>query len=177
MRKISQILTAAVFSVAFVGAGFLGSSAGAAPCNGTITVSGNNSNANVNCTDIKTVVITCQNDVNVVTVNYQDGTSGPATVTGNATGGNASTGSVFNNNDSTVNASAACAVTPAGSTEPTPTSSASPTPSTTPTKPVALPNTAGASAEVIVVSSLLAAAAVVIASRLAVAAYRRIGSK
>lgn len=170
MRKVVQIITAAIVSVAFIGS--IASAQSAGPCNGTVTVTGNNSNVVIDCNTINSVVISCVNNVNVATVNYQQGESGSATVTGNASGGSASSGGVFNTNNSNVDTTAACAV---ASTSPAPT----PTPTTTPTpgesatvKPAALPNTSTVSAESAIVVGLAIAAVIVAASRLIIAAYR-----
>lgn len=177
MNKVFQVIAAAVVSVAFFGVTAGAQTVGA--CNGTISITntGDNSNNTVQCNDIKNVVITCVNNVNIATVNLQDGTSGTATVNGNTTGGGAQSGAVINTNASNVNANASCGAVAVASPTPTPT----PTPSTTPgmgsVTPKALPNTASNSTASIVAGSLVAAAAVVVASRLAVAAYRRIGTK
>ena len=170
MRKLVQIITTAIVSVALVGGA--ASAQSSQPCNGTITVSGNNSNVSIDCSDINTVVISCVNNVNVTTINYQNGVSGPATVTGNASGGNATSGGVFNTNNSNVDATAACAEESTSPT-PTPTTTTTPTPSESPTvKPAALPNTSTISAESAIVAGLAIAAIIVAASRLAIAAYR-----
>ncbi len=170
MRKLVQIITAAIVSVAFVGS--VAGAQSSEPCNGTITVSGNNSNVVIDCNTINTVVINCVNNVNVTTINYQNGESGSASVTGNASGGNASSGDVFNTNNSNVNATAACAAASTSPT-PTPTTTTTPTPSESPTvKPAALPNTSTVSAESAIVAGLAVAAIIVAASRLIIAAYR-----
>lgn len=185
MRKILQTLTAAVFSVAFVGVGFFGTAAnaqtpGSTQCDGSfvITVTGNGSNGVINCQVNTTVSVTCTNNGAVVNYTNQQGTSGSTNVTGNGSNGSSVTGGVTNSNSTATNLNFSCPITSA-STTPTPT----PTPSTTPTPgkgsvtPAALPNTASNSAVTIVVGSLVAAAAIVAGSRLAVAAYRRISTK
>jgi len=185
MRKISQILTAAVFSVAFVGVGFLGTATMAqtldsTQCDGsfTITVTGNGSNGTIDCKEDTVVSVTCTNNGAVVNYTDQQGTSGSANVTGNGSNGSSVTGGVTNSNSTTTDLNFSCPITNT-STSPSPT----PTPSTTPTPgkgsvtPAALPNTASNSALTIVVGSLIAAAAIVVGSRIAVAAYRRISTK
>ena len=175
MKKFVQIITAAIVSV-----GFIGGVASAASCDGVVIVnSGGNNTVEVSCTNITSVVINCVNNVNVATVNYQDGKSGTATVNGNGSVGDASTGAVINANDSVVNASAACAAvaSPSPSVSPSVTPTASVTPGKGAVKPAVLPYTASNSAAEIVAISLAAAAGAVVASRLAIAAYRRFSVK
>lgn len=177
MRKLVQIISAAILSVAFIGS--VAGAQSSAPCDGTITISGTGpgSNNTVTCTNITTVVITCVNNVNIATINTQAGESGTATVTGNGLGGNATSGTAINTNDSRVDASASCAAVASPSPSVTPVTPGSGSATPTAVKPAVLPNTAGASAETIVVASILAAAGIVVASRVAVAAYRHFGTK
>ncbi len=173
VKRILQILSAAVLSVAFVG-----SVASAADCDGnfTITNTGSGSNNTIDCTDIDIVSVTCENNIVVLTYNDQEDTSGTATVTDNTTGGSAVSGTVTNVNGTTIDLAAVCAAVASPSPSPSVTPGAgSVTP--TSTKPTVLPFTAGNSAATIVAGSLAAAAGVVVVSRLAIAAYRRISVK
>jgi hypothetical protein len=175
MKKVLQILTAAVLSVSFIGVSASAQTIEACSGDITITNTGQGSNNTISCNDINTVVITCDNNINIATINYQNGQTGTATVTGNGLGGDATTGTVINTNSSVVDASASCAATASA----TPTPSTSPSPSTTPAtvKPAALPNTAGTDTMTVVLVSLAAAAGIVGLSRFAVAAYNRFGNK
>lgn len=172
MKKLIQIITAAVVSVAFIGTAV---GAQTPPvCDDIIIVNtGDDNDVEVNCETITNITITCSNNVATANINYQNGQSGSATVTGNGSNYTTSTGDVINTNNSAVTIDASCN---GASVTPSPSPSVSPSPSATPkpsVKPAALPNTAGASAESVVVASIVAAALVVIASRVIVAAYRR----
>jgi|GEM_PF-1823001 len=175
MKKLGQILTAVVLSVAFVGV-----TANAATCDGnfTITGTGQNSNNTIECEDIDNIVATCENNVVLLTFNVQGSQTGTATVTGNTSGGSAVSGTITNSNGSTVDLSTVCAAVASPSPSPSPSVTPGGGNVTPPTvKPAALPFTSGNDALSIVVTSLAMAAIVVAASRLAVAAYRRISIK
>lgn len=176
MNKVFQVIAAAVVSVAFFGTS--ASAQTPAPgCQSFIYGTGQGSNNTIDCTTVSNVTLTCDNNITVANINYQNGQTGPATVGGNTSGGAAVTGTVTNTNGAVLNIGAACGTpaTPAASTSPSP--SASTTPGMGSVTPKALPNTASNSTASIIAASLVAAAAVVVASRLAVAAYRRIGTK
>lgn len=177
MKKAFQVFAAAVISVAL--ASVTAGAQSSAACTGTLEITGTGASSTniINCTDITNVVITCVNNVNIATVNLQGGSSGTATVNGNTTGGGATSGNVINTNATNVDASAACGATTVASPTPTPTPATPGQGGAKPTTPKALPNTANDSALSIVAASLFAGAAIVIASRLAAAAFRRIGSK
>ncbi|MDB5176642.1 MAG: hypothetical protein JWN75_310 [Candidatus Saccharibacteria bacterium] len=183
MKKLVQILTAAVISV-----GFIGSVASATTdCQTVVYNSGDNNPTTIECINIKTIDITCVNNVTVANISYQDGKSGPAIVGGNEAGGSATTGTVTNSNNTTTElgvTGCAGAVTPSVSPSVSPSPSVTPASSvtpgkgaTTPVTPTVLPYTAGNSAAEIVAVSLVSAAGVVVASRLAIAAYRRFSEK
>jgi len=164
MKKLIQIVTAAILSV-----GFVGSAAGAVGCDDiNIVTTGNGNTTTVTCTNIVSTNVTCTNGIIAATVTFQDGQSGNATGTGEVR-----TGTVvnYNNTDTTVGATCGSAV---ATTSPTP--SPSSTPSTQP-KASSLPNTATNDTASIVAVSLAVAAGIVGLSRVAVAAYRRIGNK
>ncbi len=166
MKRIMQIITAAVLSV-----GFIGSVASAASCSDVIIVnSGDNNHTEVSCENVNTITLSCVDNKWVANVNYQQGTSGDA----ESVNGTATSGSVTNDNETTTQLGSSCGATTTP-TSPTPTPSVTPSPSTTPAavKQAKLPYTAGTSAESVIVISLAAAASIVIASRLVVAAYRR----
>lgn len=166
MKKLIQVVAAAIVSV-----GLVGTAAGAVSCSDiNVHTSGNNNQTTITCTTITNVTVSCTNNIIAATVNFQDGTSG------NASGsGDVRTGTVVNYNNSNTTVGAACG-TPVGTTSPSPSPSTSVTP-TPSTKPKALPNTATNDTASIVASSLVAAVGVVALSRVAVAAYRRIGNK
>ncbi len=173
MKRLGQILTAAVLSVAFVGA-----SAGAQVPNCDVLVinaTGPESNNQIICEVEENVTVVCQNGVYVLDENSQEAVTGAASNQGNVTSGTAITGNATNENNQTVEIGSTCGSV----TSPSPSPSASPSPSVTPTatKPAALPFTSGNDASSIVVASLAMAAVVVAVSRLAIAAYRRISIK
>lgn len=173
MKKVFSVIAAAVVSVAFAG------SVANAQSNNSIVITGTGpgSNNTVTYNNVSNVAYTCNNNILALTFNNQDGTSGNATVDFNTNAAAAVSGAVSNTNVTSTNIAAVCAqaTTPVASPTPTP----SPSPSTTPvpSTPKTLPNTSSNSALTIVIASLAAAAGIVVASRLAVAAYRRIGTK
>lgn len=172
MKKLIQIVTAAVVSVGFVGSV---ASADTVSCtNVVVDNSGNGNTTTVTCTNKKTATISCVNNLIVGNYNVQEGQSGD----GSSNGGPVQTGTVVNYNGTETTIGASCGAST--TTSPTPTPSPSPSTSVSPTpsvKPKALPNTATNDTASIVAVSLVAAAGIVGLSRVAVAAYRRIGSK
>ena len=68
---------------------------------GDISHTGPNSSNHINTTVSNDVNINNDNHIDVSNVNKQTGTTGDATVAGNTTGGNATSGSVYNANSST----------------------------------------------------------------------------
>lgn len=178
MKKLVHIISAAILSVAFIGSA---ASAQAAPttCTEDVVIhnSGNGNVTTVTCNDERTATIICENGIVVGNYNEQGGESGD----GESEGGSVETGSVVNYNGTETTIGASCGESPSPTPTPTTSPSVSPSPSTTPgagaAKPASLPNTASASAETVVVASLIAAAGIVVASRLAVAAYRHFNTK
>lgn len=181
MKKLLQILTASILSVAFVGAAAGAQVAPSTSCNDvTISNTGPGSNNTVTCTNVVNTVIKCENNVIVGTANVQTSNSGNASGQNNTTVGSVNTGTAVNYNgtDTTIGASCGAVATPAASTPVTPgMGSITPPAAEEKVAPAVLPYTAGASAEAIVIASLIAAAAVVVLSRVAVAAYRRISTR
>lgn len=170
MKKLLKVFSAIIVSTAF-----MGGMASAATCNGTITITntGPGSNNQVSCTEVNNIVLTCDNNIIVGTVNTQTGTSGNANTGNNTTAGTATSGSVVNENGQNVTIGASCDTLP----------TAAPV---TPGKggggggggagaamPDALPNTAGIEALPLLIGTIGASIVAVIASRLALAAYRR----
>lgn len=176
MKKVLQILTAAILSVSFIS---VGASAQTALGNCTsivITNTGPNSNNSGVCTVNTVVTAVCDNNVFVLNSNQQSAVSGAASAAGNTNAGAAISGGSANYNGTTVQLGATgCATTTTTTTTPTPTT----TPTTTPVavKPATLPNTAGTDTMTVVLVSLAAAAGIVALSRFAVAAYNRFGNK
>lgn len=177
MKKLLQILTASIMSVAFIGVA--AGAQGQPDCdilviNGT----GPGSSNQVVCTVTTNATVVCTDNVYILDANSQSAATGAASNQGNVTGGTAITGNATNSNGQTVAIGASCGTV----ASPAPTPSTPVTPgkgSITPAQaaPAVLPYTAGASAEAIVVASLIAAAAIVVLSRVAVAAFRRISTK
>jgi len=173
MRKLVQIVTAAIIGVAFIG-----SVASAATtvnnCDKiVVTNTGEGSVTNVTCTVNVNATVVCENGIYVLDANSQTAVTGAASVIGNVTSGSAISGSATNSSNQSVQIGASCTT---ASTSPTPTptttTTVSPTPTTT-AKATALPNTSSVSAESAIVVGLAVAAVIVAASRLAIAAYRR----
>lgn len=179
MKKVFQVFAVAfIASVAFLNVNSAGAVEIDSPSCGTIIITntGENSNNEGTCTVVRNIVLECKDNINVLSENDQQAVTGDAQSLGNTTSGTAITGSATNVNGQVVEiGSKGCATT----TSTTTTTSPSPTPSSTPTpsKPKTLPYTASNSTLSIVAISLATAAAAVVASRVAVAAYRRIGSK
>lgn len=175
MKKVLQIVAAAVLSVAA-----LSVPANAADCDVlSINNTGTGSNNQVVCNVTRNVTVVCVNNVYTLDSNSQSAVSGDASSQGNTvTSGTVITGNATNTNGQNVIIGASCNEN-AAPVSPTP----SVTPTTpgqggvTPAAPKALPNTSANSMLSVVAVSLLVAAAIVAGSRLAVAAYRRIGSK
>jgi hypothetical protein len=178
MKKFIQIVTATILAAGLIGN--IASAVTTAPCSGSIAVvdnSGNHDTVNVSCITITHTTITCTNTGTVANINYQDGKTGTAVVTGNESDGYAISGKVINTNNTntTIDASCAAPATPAVTTSP----------SVTPVTPgkgatvaaASLPNTASNSTATVIAVSLASAAAVVGLSRAGVAAYRRFGNK
>lgn len=173
MKKVFSVLIATVVSTLFIGA-----TVGAQVKNCdvlSINNTGTGSNNQVVCNVTTNVTVECNNNIYVLDSNSQTAASGAASSQGNVTAGTVVTGNATNSNGQTVAIGAACGTSAVATPTPTPTTPGQG--STTPTTPKALPNTASNSALTIIIGSLAAAAAVVVASRLAVATYRRIGSK
>ncbi len=171
MKKLVQILTAAVVSVAFVG-----SVAGAQECDNIVIFNtGPDSNNQVSCVDVTNLTVTCVNNVFVLDTNSQTALTGSASVAANVTSGNALSGDANNSNGQVVTIGASCVSATTPVTPVTP-GGGSVTPAAE-TKVAALPYTAGTSAATIVAISLVAAAAIVAVSRIAIAAYRRYSVK
>ena len=103
MKKIIQILTAAVVSTAFIG-----TVAGAATCNGTITLTGPDSNNTIACNEVDNINVSCFNNAYIGNANYQTGTSGSASGNNNTSGGNVATGTVVNDNGTNVTIGTSC---------------------------------------------------------------------
>ncbi len=185
MRKLVQIISAALLSVAFIGV----TASAQVPSNTigcddiVINNSGNDSENNVTCETVTETTITCTNNIIVGNVNFQGGESGEGSAEGNNGTGSVKAGTVVNYNGTQTTVGAACGA----STTTSPSPSVSPSPSTTPgaggagaagaVKPAALPYTASNSTLAVVIMSLAAAAAVVAGSRVAVALYRRVSNK
>jgi hypothetical protein len=177
VKKLVQILTAAIISVGFIGS--VASAQTVAPCTGTVTIhnSGNGNNTEVSCVNVKTITITCTNNVYVANVNLQDSESGNAEITGNGNTGSATTGSTINQNNTNTEIGASCGTVASPSVSPSVTPVVSVTPGKGAVTPTVLPYTAGNSTAEIVATSLVAAAGAVVVSRLALAAYRRFSVK
>lgn len=164
-----KAVSAAVVSVAFVGAA-AGAQAPAQNCDVlVINGTGQGSNNQVVCTTTTNVQVTCTNNVYALTSNSQSAISGATIVGGNVTGGTAISGNATNENNQTVQIGASCGVPADNTSTTTPTTPGQG--STTP-KPKALPYTAADSTVAVVATSLVAAAAIVAGSRVATMAYR-----
>lgn len=173
MKKVIQIVTAVVVSVGFVGS-VASAQVAAETCTTVISNSGDGNTTVVECNTEKIVTVTCVNNLVVGNYNVQEGESG----SGSSTGGSVASGTVVNYNNTQTTIGAACGASATTSPSPSPSPSTSVTPTPTPsTKPKVLPNTATNDTASIVASSLVAAVGVVALSRVAVAAYRRIGNK
>lgn len=177
MRKLVQIISAAVLSVMFISVAASAQAANSTTCNGSFTIvnTGDNSTQTINCQEQTTVSVECTNNGAVVNYTNQQGGSGNAVVTGNNSSGSAVSGTVTNSSSETSAVTFTCATN-----SETPVTPESPSVSPTPTpnvKPTVLPFTAGASSEAVIAMSLIAAAAVVALSRVAVAAYRHFNTK
>lgn len=185
MKKISQILIAAVLTVGLVSFGDNVANAQVVEeetCE-SIVIS-NTGSGSINegiCVVNVDVEVTCNNNIYVLNENDQEVVTGAAQELGNTTGGTAISGNATNENGTTVQIGAVCSETTTPVTPVTPTTPEKPVTPTTPATPVAapvqkvaaLPNTASNSIVQTVVFSLVAIAAVAIASRVAIAAYRR----
>ena len=162
MKKLIQIVTALVVSVGFVGS-VASAQVAAETCTTVINNSGDGNTTTVTCSNERTATISCVNNIIVGNYNDQEGESlGDGSVVN------------YNNTQTTIGAACGATTTTSPSPSPTPSTSVTPTPST---KPKALPNTATNDTASIVATSLVAAIGVVALSRVAVAAYRRIGNK
>lgn len=185
MKKISQILIAAVLTVGLVGFGEGIANAADTPpenCDNIIIYNTGSESTNVyECIDATKLTVTCNNNIYVLNENSQTAISGDAEVDINVTGGSAISGDANNTNGDVVEIGADCGEATTPVTPVTPTTPEKPVTPTTPATPVAapvqkvaaLPNTASNSIVQTVVFSLVAIAAVAIASRVAIAAYRR----
>jgi hypothetical protein len=174
VKKLFKLLSAAIVSTAFIGT----MTASAATCDGTISVTGPVSNNQITCTDVNNIVLTCDNNIIVGTVNTQTGTSGNASGNNNTTGGSAVTGSVVNENGQDVTIGASCDTLPAAAP-------------VTPGQgggggggggggaamPEELPNTSGTQILPLLIGTVAASAVAVVLSRLGLAAYRRLATK
>jgi hypothetical protein len=185
MKKISQILMAAVLTVGLVSFG--GNVANAQvveeeTCE-SIVIS-NTGPGSINegvCVVNIDVEVTCNNNVYVLNENDQEAVTGAAQELGNTTGGTAISGNATNENGTTVQIGAACGETTTPETPVTPTTPEKPVTPSTPTTPAAapaqkvaaLPNTASNQTVAIALIGFVVAALAVIASRIAIAAYRR----
>jgi hypothetical protein len=169
VKKLLQILGAAIISTAFIG-----SFASAATCDGTISVTGPGSNNTINCTNVSNIVLTCTNNVIVGSVNTQTGTSGNSNTSNNTSAGNAATGQVVNDNGNNVTIGASCGDTQVAANETPGRGEAGGGEGAAGGLPEVLPDTATAPIAPLVAASVASAAAVVGLSRFVVTAYRHL---
>lgn len=168
-----------IFSAAIVSTAFMGSAAGAASCDGAITMTGPGSNNTISCTDVNNIVLTCVNDIIVGTVNTQTGTSGDGNVSDNNSAGNVATGTVVNENGQNVTVGASC--NSAGLVTETPGGGSVTPAEETPGggqgaagAPEELPNTSSSAPFItIIAGSLVASAGAFGVSRIVTTTYRR----
>ena len=182
MKKLFQILSSAIISVACMGS----LAAYADPASGTITLTGPGSNNTFTDNENNTYTFTCNNTVPVTTTNTQTGVSGSGTVSVNTNGGTAQSGQAFNVNGTNVTVGASCncteqlfsaaAVCPTAAAV-TPGAGALEAPGGGGAGAAELPNTAGAQTATIAAGSLVVLGVMAAASRLAVTAYRRFAIK
>jgi hypothetical protein len=197
VKKLVQALSAAVVSTAFMGsmAGAVGVPNQLADCDSIVIVNtGPDSNNQGVCTINTNVVVTCTNNIYVLSQNEQDAVTGKAQVIGNTTGGSAITGAATNENNQVVNIGASCAHAPevpctsacavavpveeaagggsGASSAPAAVAPTEETPGGQGEVPAELPNTASAPVAAIAVGGITITALLAGASRLAVVAYR-----
>ena len=115
MKNVFKYLVVLVVSTTFIGG-----VAGAASCTGTISVTGAGSTNQISCNEVNNIVVTCDNNIIVGTVNTQTGSSGNANSGNNTTSGTAASGSVVNENGQNITIGAGCDQTTLTSTPTTP---------------------------------------------------------
>ena len=160
-----------------IGTAFLGSMASAATCDGTISITGTGpgSNNQISCADVSNIVVTCDNNIVVATVNTQTGTSGSADSSDNTTAGTATSGSVVNDNGQNVTVGASC-VTPVVPASVTPAGGGGGAGGAGEV-PEVLPNTSGETILPLILATLAASVVVTTLSHAAITLYRRISLK
>lgn len=171
MKHVTKIFSAAIISTAF-----MSSAAGAASCDGVITLTGPGSNNTINCSEVNNIALSCVNDIIVGTINTQTGTSGEGNVSDNNSGGTVASGTVVNNNGQNVTVGASCNTAAIVETP-----SFTPAPTENPggglgeaNAPEELPNTAGDSPIASILASvLLASTGAIGVSRIVTVVHRR----
>ena len=185
MKKISQILMAAVLTVGLVSfGGGIANAADTQVCDTiVITNTGPGSYNSGTCTVNVAVDFVCSSGVYILNDNSQNSVTGAAEQIENTTvaEGASISGTATNSNGTTVELNVTpCGETTTPETPVTPTTPETPVTPTTPETPVAhaqkvtaLPNTASNQTTVVALVGFAVAALAVVASRIAIAAYRR----
>ena len=170
MKKIVQVLSAAVITIGATGSVALADS--------SISNTGPNSYNWILNKETNKVTITCDNNVDVVNINNQSANSGTAEVEKNTNSGNATSGDASNINEVVVDMNIGCA--PVQQTSTTPPSGgqgsgSQPAPAPAPaTAPAALPSTGSSSPAAIVGVSTVVVASLAIGSRAGSSLYRKL---
>ena len=183
MKKISQILIAAALAVGLTGFGSVANAQTPPTDCDVIVINGTGSGSTnvVECYVKYDATVTCDNGFYVLNQADQTAITGMAQAAGNTNPGAAISGNAKNENGTDVTVGLKCEATTTPVTPVTPTTPEKPVTSTTPATPAAapvqkvaaLPNTASNSIVQTVVFSLVVIATAAIASRVAIAAYRR----
>lgn len=186
MKRYMRGFVAVIASLVFIGGVASAQETPPVTCEdgqATITNTGPDSLNTIECVSSTDVHVTCSNNIYVVNNNSQTGSSGNANNSGNTTGGSSITGSATNENGTTVQIGATCAAQPAAVTPETPAPSqpvgglGAGAPAEAAKTVAALPNT---SSNALLDNALIGGtslATLFIASRLGMAAYRRLALK
>lgn len=113
MKKLTQIVSAILLSVAFVGvSNTVSAIEGEGECSGAfvITNTGPESENIITCIDVENLIVTCQNNIYVLNDNDQFAHTGNSQGEGNTITGNAFTGDASNENRTIVEIGAECDV-------------------------------------------------------------------
>jgi hypothetical protein len=179
MKKVTQILTALVLGISFVGIGSVAHAQEVKSCDSiVITNTGEGSYNEGVCTVNVDVNVTCTNNVYVLDDNSQEAATGAASELGNTSGGAAVSGNATNDNGQTVQIGASCGQPAVPTTPTTPTTPVVPVATAAPKQQVTvLPFTASNSTAETAVIATIALATVLVTARVAVSVYRRMALK
>lgn len=170
MKKLLRFMTAVIVSTAFVGG-----MASAATCDGTISVTGPGSNNQISCNEVNNIVVTCENNITVGTINSQTGDSGNADGSNNTTSGTVASGSVVNDNGQNVTIGASCGEA-ASLTSETPGQGGGGGGGAGEAVPEELPNTSSVDIAPLAIGAFIVSVALAALSRLAHVTYRRMSA-